>query len=124
MGKICLLFPPYIIPLPLSKLDFLWKSLPTCPRVQKQLKLVQRTLYLKHKTQPTCYFLGQPKCWQKYFFTFVNNGCSIHPWEKLRLFDQNPFVRFLWKLVIPGLIGRINEAETLTLRQNGLPRNT
>ena len=36
----------------------------------------------------------------------------------------NAFVRFLWKLVIPGLIGRINEAETLTLRQNGLTRNT
>ena len=32
----------------------------------------------------------------------------------------NPFVRFLWKLVIPELIGRVNEAETLTLRQNGL----
>ena len=59
-----------------------------------------------------------------FFFGLKTRKWSKGPQEKQRLFDRIPFVRFLWKLVIPELIGRVNEAETLTLRQNGLPPET
>ena len=85
------------------------------------------------------------KCWQlwqlrtlihdntRVTLDCIHNSCDVFclflgqskgPKEKPRLFDQIPFVRFLWKLVIPELIGRVNEAETLTLRQNGLSPET
>ena len=68
----------------------------------------------------TKYVICTKKSWHNYFYL-----CQSSLSEPLkRKCRPNAFVRFLWKLVIPGLIGRINEAETLTLRQNGLTRNT